>query len=493
MSDNEYRHDGGLMLAAEAAFEWARSAMREGEWELAAARWNTLRSAYPHESSVWVEGGVCLVRAGYKKEGLELLAEAREYYPEDSQAWCESVQVSMDIHALDDASRLAEHCRLHFPEKLETWITSAELAFRKGDVEQAKTFNRESRERFPDQLAPFVQTAEFFMSLEQWEEALAGWAEVRRKFPDVEEGYLRAANAYEQLGEPRYARRLRLAREYGQEWLEELDEDEEDSQSAITPPPHRSLGAFLDLVWTKAKFNMKSEAKQHQLHYLWWLIDPILYMSVFYVVFGYVMQRGGEGFVGYLLTGIVPFHWFGKTVQHTASSIMEGQGLMHQVRISPVFFPLVGVVQNTGKQIPVFAMLLMFLLIYGKSPSIEWLAVFPVAIVNLLFIAVCSCAIAVTIPLFKDLINLVPTAIQFLLFASGIFYTTNRIPEQWEVYFFMNPVANLLKQYRTVLLDNQWPDWVALGWLVAGCVVCGYLVMLVYRRFAVSFPRLVIE
>lgn len=261
----------------------------------------------------------------------------------------------------------------------------------------------------------------------------------------------------------------------------------------LRPRHRRTLIEFVDLVWTKARLNLKSEANRNYLSYAWWLIEPLAYMTVFYLIFGMLLQRGEEGYIAYLLTGLVPFQWFAKTVSYTAGSIVAGRGLMHKVRVSPLFFPLVGVVQNLGKQFSVFAMLFLFLILYGLPPTIHWLAIIPVVVVQFLLITVVSCLVAMVIPFLRDLHNLVPTGIQFIMFASGIFYSVDRIPEQWKTLFFLNPMANLLHQYRQVFLEASWPDWTALFYLTVSTIALFLLTLYLYKLLEDKFARVVLE
>src|SRR5699024_7169284 len=121
-----------------------------------------------------------------------------------------------------------------------------------------------------------------------------------------------------------------------------------------SPKARRNTLGFLELVWVKARFNLRSEANRNHLRYLWWFIEPLLFMAVYYVVFALLLQRGGKNYVPYLLTGIIPFQWFAKSIQGASNTIVQGKGLMKSVRVSPLFFTLANLVQNASKQMPVF-------------------------------------------------------------------------------------------------------------------------------------------
>ena len=77
----------------------------------------------------------------------------------------------------------------------------------------------------------------------------------------------------------------------------------------------------------KLQFNLKAEASQNYLNYVWWLLEPALHVTVFYFIFDVLLRRGGEGFVVFLLCGQIPFLWFSRSVSNASNSIMNGRGL----------------------------------------------------------------------------------------------------------------------------------------------------------------------
>ena len=258
-------------------------------------------------------------------------------------------------------------------------------------------------------------------------------------------------------------------------------------------PGGRSLSQFASLVWTKAWFNLKSETRKNYLSYLWWIIEPVMYMIVFYVIFGLVLERGGPGFVWYLITGLVPYQWFSKTILESADSISKGKGLMRFVHISPLFFPLYKNVKTCLKQIPVFIVLFLAIYIADFPIGLNWIALIPILLAQFLFMMSLSFVISLCVPYARDLIRLIPIAVQFVLFSSGIFYSTERIPGQWQDMFYANPMAALIHMYREVLVDQSWPDanlFLNVLYVTAGLSI---LAMLLYWKLAKTYARVVNE
>jgi lipopolysaccharide transport system permease protein len=132
-------------------------------------------------------------------------------------------------------------------------------------------------------------------------------------------------------------------------------------------------------------------------------------------------------------------------------------------------------------------------LFYGLVPGLNWISLIPVIFSQLLLTIVAAAAVAMIIPFARDLTNLIPTGLQFVMFISAVFYSTDIVPEQWRTLFFLNPMATLLEQYRLILLHQTWPDWQALTWLTLGCCIGLVALLLIYRRLAPVYPRVVIE
>jgi lipopolysaccharide transport system permease protein len=249
----------------------------------------------------------------------------------------------------------------------------------------------------------------------------------------------------------------------------------------------------MDLIWTNAVFNMRAEVQRSYLSYGWLILEPLLYMVVYYAVFDKLLQRGGEGFVVFLLTGLVPWMWFSKAVNSSSSSIIAGNKLMLQVGLPSIVFPLVNILQATLKQVPIFILLLCLMWLNGHVPGLHWFALIPVLIIQALLIIACACAIAAVIPFVRDLSYLVPTGLTFLMFLSGIFYDYKNISEPWQSRFLMNPVAFLLKSYREILLDGTTPDFKTL--MIFGIVsgIACLLLLLAFKKLRYIYPRIVAE
>lgn len=250
---------------------------------------------------------------------------------------------------------------------------------------------------------------------------------------------------------------------------------------------------YIELVWYKAYADLRAEAARAYLGVAWWVLEPLLYMVVFYVVFGLLFQRGGDGFVSFLLCGLVVWRWFGSSVLRGAGAISNNAGLMLQVYIPKYLFPAIVLITTTIQFLIVFGLLLGYLLIVGRATSLCWLALPAVLLAQLLFISACVLVIAAIVPFVPDVKKLIQNGLTLLFFLSGIFYDISELPEAAQPYFYLNPMATIIENYRLVLLQASWPNWQALGITLAPSLSGAAIGMYLLTRYDRVYPKVVVS
>jgi lipopolysaccharide transport system permease protein len=260
------------------------------------------------------------------------------------------------------------------------------------------------------------------------------------------------------------------------------------------PRALRDIYAFWQLVAVKVRLNLRSEASQSYLSYAWWVLEPLLFMIVFYVVFKILLHRGTEDFVSFLLCGIVPWLWFQKSVTNSGGSIAQGKSLISQVYLPKTFFPLVVIGQDLVKQFFVFALLFAYLAYKGYSPGLNWLWLLPLALTQVIFIIAVSFVFAFLIPFARDIKYLIDAGLRMMMFGSGVFYSYKSVllPEHRKL-FLLNPMANFIANYRKVLLEDTAPmvnSLLVISVISMLVIASMYMVM---RRFDNTLTRLALD
>lgn len=253
----------------------------------------------------------------------------------------------------------------------------------------------------------------------------------------------------------------------------------------------RELFQYSEYIRYKVAADLRSEVSRYYISYLWWFLEPILHMMVFYLVFGVILSRGGPDFVPFLLIGLATWQWFGHGVVHASNSIMQGKGVMTQVYIPKIVFPFVCVLTDTFKFILVLIVLHIYLYIYGFRPS-ELILLLPFIMISQLLVTLfIGTLCAAIVPFLPDLRFLITNILQLAFYLSGVFYSIDRVPESFRRYFLLNPMANIIESYRSVLMYNSMPKVKILAYICIVSILGLYLVSICIRKLDRIYPRMV--
>lgn len=220
-----------------------------------------------------------------------------------------------------------------------------------------------------------------------------------------------------------------------------------------------TLRQFWMLADEMARMALKADASKLYLGYVWWVLEPLLYVAVFYLVFEVLLDSPRGDFLAFLMVGKLTFVWFSKSVVHASRSILAAKGLIGKIDLPKALFPIASIQQSLYKQLAVFALLIVFLLATGYGLSRAWLWLPLIVAVNYLLIAACAMAASALVCVVEDVAMLVSLAMVFLLFSSGIFWDPRALdPAAMELLFLVNPIALLLDAYRQVLMNGVAPE-----------------------------------
>ena len=249
---------------------------------------------------------------------------------------------------------------------------------------------------------------------------------------------------------------------------------------------------YTSYLYLKVQSNLRSEVSKNYLSYFWWVVEPILMISVFYLVFGTLLNRGDENFIYYLMVGVVFWLWFSNIVSHSILSILGAGPLITQVYFPKVILPLIVILVDTFKQ-SIVVIILLFFIGVTHGVSVSWLALPLLFLAQFIVNIAASLTVAALTPFIPDLRFLVDIGLSMLMFCSGIFYDLKLIAPEYHDLFMLNPIANLITQYRSVLLYGNWPEW---GGVITLSLICGLIIFLMaifIKKNDRLYPRLAIQ
>lgn len=238
------------------------------------------------------------------------------------------------------------------------------------------------------------------------------------------------------------------------------------------------------LVDMLARMSLRADATKFILGYVWWILEPMLYVGVLYVVFTIILTNRQPDFLMFLMTGKLAFIWFSKSITQAGSSIVNGRGLVGKINVPMSMFPMSVVQECMYRQIAVFAFLLVVLVFNGYSPTFTWIYLIPVVAVTYIMILSLGMLAAGIVTVVRDFQPIIGLSMIFLMFTSGIFWDVRSLndPAKTELLLSVNPLAFILDAYRQVLMYATPPDMFHLLSIGAGFGALLCVAVMILRR-----------
>ncbi|MFN0120825.1 MAG: ABC transporter permease [Blastocatellia bacterium] len=221
----------------------------------------------------------------------------------------------------------------------------------------------------------------------------------------------------------------------------------------------RELRQYAGLTVLLLRRNIRLRYRQTLVGMAWAVLQPLLTMLIFTVLFGRLIKvpTGGQPYPVFALCALVPWTYFMHSLTLTSKCLNDHHELLTKVWFPRLILPLVAVLEATVDFFISFALLLLLLPLAGVAPEWRLLLAAPL-ILLLLTIALGVGLWAATLNLrYRDIGNALPFLIQLLLFATPVAYSTSIVPAEWRVLYGLNPLVGVMEGFRWVLLGAR-PD-----------------------------------
>ena len=246
---------------------------------------------------------------------------------------------------------------------------------------------------------------------------------------------------------------------------------------------------YFRLINIHARMLLKADASKFKLGFLWWFLEPLMWVGVFYVVFNLILDsRKGGDFLIFLTCGKFAFIWFSKTVIQASNSIVASQGLVGKINMPKSIWPMSAIQESLYRQSSVYLLLFIILAFFGIYPSLTWLWLLPVLLVMYLMIVAAGLAGSFLVCLVRDFQKFIVLGMTFLLFTSGIFWDVRDLGSEEKTQFLLavNPLAFMLDAHRQILMHDTAPaagHLFVIGLAAAVLIVAMLALMRRYNHF----------
>lgn len=241
---------------------------------------------------------------------------------------------------------------------------------------------------------------------------------------------------------------------------------------------------YRDLLYFLVWRDLKVRYKQTVLGAMWAILQPVLTMVLFSVVFGALAHLPSDGipYPIFTFTALLPWQLFAYSLSQSSNSLVDNQNLVKRIYFPRVIIPLSSVFAGLADFAIAFSVLVCMMLIYGIQPSIRLLSI------PLFVLFAMGTAVGVGLWLsalnvkYRDVRYTIPFLTQFWMYASPIAYSSSLVPERWHLLYGLNPMAGVVEGFRWALLGRSGAV-PSLIWASVSVVALMLVGGLVYFRF----------
>jgi ABC-type polysaccharide/polyol phosphate export permease len=264
-----------------------------------------------------------------------------------------------------------------------------------------------------------------------------------------------------------------------------------------------------DLLRELVAAELRSSTAQTRLGWLWWLLDPLLMMVIYWLIVVELLGKGRENYYPYwvfIFFGLITWRHFSTSAGKAAGVLSGRQTLIRTVPFPTMLLPIATVLSSFFFFLCAMVVLGVMAILAPKPhhsgdllPLIQLPALLLLQLTIVTGVALILSCLGV---LYRDLGELVPHLLRAGFYLSPGLYGVDLVKSAIENRFspdvaqgvfslyMLNPFAILITGYRSSIFYGDylaWPYWIVLMVEAVGLMVVGYLVYQHYDRRVIKF------
>lgn len=269
------------------------------------------------------------------------------------------------------------------------------------------------------------------------------------------------------------------------------------SQTKVIEPsgrwPTLELGELLDyrnlfffLVWR----DIKVRYAQTVLGAGWAIIQPVMQMVVFSVIFGNFAKIPSDGipYPIFSLAALVPWTYFSTAVGSASNSLVANPALVTKIYFPRLVIPFAPVLAGLVDFAIAFVILILMMVAYGLSPDPTAALLIPLLLlITVMTVSGVGCWLSALNIKYRDVKHVTPFLVQIWMYASPIVYPTSIVPEHLRPLYALNPMVGVIEGFRATLLGTGSLRW----WMIGASLAMGALIlgtgMFYFRKMESTF------
>ncbi len=223
----------------------------------------------------------------------------------------------------------------------------------------------------------------------------------------------------------------------------------------------KELWHYRELIYFLTWRDIKVRYKQAVLGVAWALLQPLMTMVIFTIIFGNLLHTPSQGipYPLFSLTALLPWQLFASALQRSSVSLVGNANLLTKIYFPRLAIPLASIFAALVDFAISFVVLIGVMIYYQYWPTWNVLWLPPLVLLALMTALAVGLWLSALNVQYRDVQQLVPFLVQVWMYASPIVYPIDTIPAGiWRWLYGLNPMVGVIQGFRWALLGGAPPD-----------------------------------
>ena len=249
----------------------------------------------------------------------------------------------------------------------------------------------------------------------------------------------------------------------------------------------KELYQYRELLKTNIKKEIRGKYKGSWLGVLWTFLNPLLMLAVYAFVFPYILRVNVDNYTIFMIVALIPWNFFTTAIQSGTGSVVANGNILKKVYFPREIIPISITTSQSVNFLITCIIMAVFIIFSGVGFSAHVL-LFPllVLIQYILILGLTFILSALTV-FVRDIDHFVSVILMLGFYATPIVYQGEMLPKKFQIFLKLNPMAQLVEAYRSILYYHRMPDMTMLiiwGLGSVAILVIGYLI---FKKLEKSF------
>lgn len=232
---------------------------------------------------------------------------------------------------------------------------------------------------------------------------------------------------------------------------------------------------YREYILYSVKADLMVNLSGRYLGYIWWILDPLMYMMVYVVVVAFIFDRGEPNYPIFVFSALLIWKWVSQSINRNTNSIKSKSGILKQIYIPKAILPMIQVIVSSIYFLFGVLALLVMLPFFGIEYSWHIFEFSLIFIVTFMFTFGVGLNVAHLGVYFRDINNILAFGLRLWFYMSPGLYSIDRIPQEYRYIWWFNPMTTIYSSSRNVLMYNESPLYFELAiWLIISLALVFY-------------------